>query len=170
MHAELLVLRLIHVVGGVIWVGTALFNTVFLMPALQQAGPAAAPVMAGLQRRRLMSFLPIVATLTLLSGLRLYWIVSGGFSPAWVHSGPGVTFGAAGLLSIIAFVMGLAVARPAMMRAAQLSQQLASAGGEARAALEAEIRAARGRGASSSLIVTVLLALAAAGMAVARYV
>src|SRR5688500_5509174 len=70
MNAELIVLRLIHIVGGVFWVGSALFTAFFLMPTLMQAGPSAAgPVMGGLQQRKLMVWLPVVAVLVMLSGL-----------------------------------------------------------------------------------------------------
>ena len=42
MIAEILVLRLVHVLGGMFWVGSGLFSTFFLLPALAGAGPAAA--------------------------------------------------------------------------------------------------------------------------------
>ena len=96
MTGELLVLRLVHIVGGMIWVGTGVFNSFFLMPTLAQAGPAAGQVIAGLQKRRLFTFLPVVALLTILSGVRLMQITSAGFSPAWFASTPGRTYAAAG--------------------------------------------------------------------------
>ena len=40
--AELIVLRLVHVLGGIFWVGAGLFNMVYLGPAMAAAGPAAA--------------------------------------------------------------------------------------------------------------------------------
>jgi hypothetical protein len=47
MAAEVLVLRLVHILGGIAWVGFAAFNTYFLIPSLGEAGPAAGPVMGG---------------------------------------------------------------------------------------------------------------------------
>ena len=47
MMAELIVLRLVHILGGMIWVGTGIFNTFFLLPALGQAvvlNPAPIPL------------------------------------------------------------------------------------------------------------------------------
>lgn len=170
MHAELLVLRLVHVLSGLVWVGAMVFMSAFLMPALQHAGPAAGAVMAGLQQRRLMTFMPVVASLTLLSGFRLYWIMSDGFSAAYARSPTGLTFGVAGLLALAAFVLGLAVIRPAMARAGMLGQRLASASEAERVAIQQEMQHLRARGASLSLVAAALVVLAAAGMAVARYV
>jgi uncharacterized membrane protein len=41
MYAELLVLRIVHVLSAVIWVGTSLFIGIFLMPSLAALGPMA---------------------------------------------------------------------------------------------------------------------------------
>ena len=36
----ILLLRVLHIVGGVFWVGTAVFIAAFLGPSLRAAGPA----------------------------------------------------------------------------------------------------------------------------------
>ena len=41
----LFLLRAIHVVGGVLWVGGVVLVTLFLLPATQSLGPAAQPVL-----------------------------------------------------------------------------------------------------------------------------
>jgi uncharacterized membrane protein len=169
MTAELLVLRLVHVLGGIFWVGSGLFTSFFLMPALGRAGPAAGQVMAGLQERRLFTVLPTVAVLTILSGLRLMWITSDGFSASYFASAFGRTYAAAGVASILAFVLSLLVARPAATRAAALGQSLASAEESARVGIQAELATLRRRGARASAWAVALLVFAAVGMAIARY-
>src|SRR5918999_5013981 len=124
--AELIVLRLIHILGGMIWVGAGVFNSFFLLPALAQAGPVAGQVLAGLQRRRLFTILPVVALLTILSGVRLMQITSGGFSPAWFASAPGRTYAWSGVAAIVGFLIGVVIARPAAMRAARLGAAVAA--------------------------------------------
>lgn len=166
MTTLVLALRLIHVVLGAAWYGFVVFTTVFLSPAMQDAGPSAGPVMGALQRRGMMTFLPILAIGTLLSGLALYWIMSDGFNPAYVHSRLGATFAAGGALAIAAFVYGMAVMRPSMMRAMTLAQK---AGASATDADKAEIARLRARGTRASKVILVLLTLATAAMAVARY-
>src|ERR671914_24618 len=67
-----IVLRFIHVVAGALWVGMVVFTTFFVMPAVQEAGPEGGKVMAGLQRRGIMTLMPILAIGTLISGIWLY--------------------------------------------------------------------------------------------------
>ncbi len=59
----MVVLRLVHVVGGVLWVGMMAFTVVFLAPAIADVGPDGGKVMAALQRRRVMTVMPIIALL-----------------------------------------------------------------------------------------------------------
>ncbi|MBA3260034.1 MAG: hypothetical protein H0T68_11295 [Gemmatimonadales bacterium] len=170
MQAELLVLRLVHVLGGIFWVGSGLFTTLFLVPVLASSGATAGQVMAGLQQRRLFSVLPTVAFLTILSGLRLMWLTSAGFSAAYFAAPSGLTYAVSGLAATVAFVLALLVVRPAAVRSASLAASLAAADETRRAELTAELGSLRRRGAIGSTVVIVLLVLGAAGMAVARYV
>lgn len=170
MMAEMLVLRLVHILGGIFWVGAMLYNAFFLMPAMVQAGPAAGPVMAGLQQRKLFTWLPVVAILTMLAGIRLMMIGAEGFGAAYFETSMGRTYLGGGILAILGFVVGLTVARPAMMRAGELSQAMASADASRQAAMQAELATLRKRGAMASTVVTWMLIAAAAAMAVARYV
>jgi len=171
MSSELLVLRIIHVLGGIFWVGSGLFTSFFLIPALGRLGPAGAgPVMGALQQRRLFTVLPVVAVLTILSGVRLLQIASGGFAAAYFDSRTGQTFLWSGVAAVIAFLLSLLVARPAAVRIGQLSASLATMPEAERSARSTEIERLRRRSSVSSTIATILLVGAAIGMAVARYV
>jgi uncharacterized membrane protein len=170
MSSELLVLRIIHVLGGIFWVGSGLFTSFFLIPALGRLGPAAAgPVMGALQQRRLFTILPVVAVLTILSGIRLLQIASGGFSPQYFDSRTGQTFLWSGVAAVIAFLLSLLVARPAAVRLGQLSASMATMPEAERGARSAEVGRLRQRSGLASTAATVLLIGAAIGMAVARY-
>ena len=104
MAVELLVLRLIHILGGVYWVGAGLFSTFYLAPALKASGLAVVgAVMGHMQKRHMFTVMPVVAILTMLSGIRLMMIVSGGDSHWFVHRA-GHTYSVSGALAIIAFV------------------------------------------------------------------
>lgn len=168
MSAELIVLRLVHVIGGIFWVGTSLFTFFFLMPAMMKAGPTVAgPVMAGLQQRKMLTWLPVVAVLVLLSGVRLMMIVSGG-NAAWYQGRAGQAYSISGGIAILAFIIALAVNRPAMVKAAKLGQSAVS-DAPSRAALQEEIRKLQRRSYVGTMIVTWMLIVSAAGMAIARY-
>lgn len=170
MTAEVVVLRLVHIIGGMFWVGATMFMTFFLAPVLAGMGPGAGPVMAGLARRRLMTILPIAAILTILSGVRLMMIVSAGFQAEYFRSPVGRTFAWGGTIAIVGFVFGMLVSRPAMMRAAAIGQQMAAAADDGtRARLAAELASARRRGTIGGAIVLAMLLVSVALMATGRY-
>lgn len=156
----LLLMRVLHIVFGVFWAGTMIFNAVFLFPAMRDAGPDGAKVAAGLMRRRFLDVVPIAALLTIGSGLWLYWLDSGGFQPAFMRSTMGMTLGLGTVAALVAFTLGIAIVRPAMLRAAALSQDPA----QLAAAQALRMRAGRFGG-----VIAALLAVAVAAMAMARY-
>ena len=170
MDAAIIIARLLHVLTGIFWVGAMLFMTAFLVPSIAEAGPDGAKVMAGLTRRKFMLILPVVAVVTILSGIWLYWRVSSGFNGVYLRSGPGHTYGIGGILAIIAFGIGVTVTRPAMMKAAALSQSAMNASPGERDALMARAQQLRMRSAKGGKVVAWLLALSAVTMAVGRYV
>jgi uncharacterized membrane protein len=167
---EFLILRLVHVVCGVFWIGSGLYSTWFLVPAPTAAGPAiAGPVFGQLQKRHLFTVMPAVAVLTILSGLRLMMIVSANFSSAYFTTSSGLAFAVAGAAAVFAFLLTMFVSRPANIRAGKLSALLASAAESERAGLAHQRAAAQKRGTISTNIAMVLLLISAAGMALARY-
>lgn len=168
--AEILVLRLVHVLGGVFWVGAMMYNAFFLMPTIAQAGPAAAgPIIAGFQQRKLFVWLPVVAILTMLAGVRLLMIQSAGFSSTYFGTPMGRTYLVGGALAIIAFAIGFAVNRPAMTRMSELGAAMATANDSAKSAMQGEMAMLRKRAGIATALVNWMLIAAAAAMAVARY-
>ena len=135
--AEMLVLRLIHVMGGIFWVGGMMYMAFFLMPTMAQAGAAAGPVIAGLQQRKLFVWLPVVAIATLLAGIRLMMIQSDGFSSVYFGTSMGRTYLVAGSLAVIAFAIGFSINRPAMNRIGELTAGMPTADETTRAAMQA---------------------------------
>ncbi len=169
MYGLMLLLRLMHIVLGALWVGMMAFTVFFLMPAMREAGPGGQPVMAALQRRRLMTVMPLLALATIISGLLLIELVYGGVAPL-LTTRVGIAFAAGGAAAIVAFVLGIAVMRPAMLRAASLASTLASAGSDTeRAELGATIQRLRSRGTVAAIVVLALLLFSTGAMAVARY-
>jgi len=165
--AELIVLRLIHILGAIFWLGSMIFMTFFLMPAMQQAGPASGQVMAGLVKRKIMVVIPVVAILTLLSGMRLWWIASG-HSFHWFEHRVGHTFGISGILALVAFLIGITVTRPGMTKVMHLNQMAAS-DPVSKDKIAVEVAALQRRVLMANRVIVALMMLAAAGMAIARY-
>src|SRR5262245_8461707 len=95
--AIFLLIRATHVLLAALWVGTAVFTTFYLMPALQESGPAAGPVMGALMRRKIHAFIASIGGTTVLTGLYLYYRFTGGFDPALSGSMGARVFGAGGV-------------------------------------------------------------------------
>lgn len=170
MDPLVIVLRLIHVVFGAVWVGMVVLATFFVQPALQEAGPDGGKVMAAIQRRGLMTLMPVLALGAIVSGLWLYLLAAAGQHAEFARTPAGMAFGLGGLAAIVAWVIGMAVLRPSMLKAATLAQSLgASASAEERQRVSAEAQRLRERAAAASRMVAYLLLFAVAAMAVARY-
>jgi uncharacterized membrane protein len=170
MHGEVLVLRLLHILSATFWLGSGLFTTFFLVPALASSPASMGQAMNGLQQRRFFLVLPTVAVITILSGMRLLSIDSAGFAPDYFTSGTGRAYAISAVAAIIAFLLSLVVSRPAAVRAGAIAASLgASPQPGEHERLTAELNRVRRRGTNATLWSVVLGIIAASGMAVARY-
>jgi uncharacterized membrane protein len=170
MTPEFLILRAIHIYGGILWTGTNLFTAFFLLPAMGMAGPAGAPVMGGLVKTRLFTIIPIVAVATMAAGLRMLWIVSTGFSATYMASRSGITYSIGASGAILAFLIFMSVNHPAIGQMTKLGQQMAQAPEAERAAIGAKMGVIRARAGKAGLVTAGLMSITALAMAVARYV
>jgi hypothetical protein len=164
-----LVARILHVASGVFWAGTLVFSAAFLLPSIRDAGPDGAKVSAGLMRRRFLDIMPVVAALTVLSGFYLYWLASAGFSAAYMSSPMGMTYGVGAIAALGALGLGVGILRPAMLRAAALSQAAAGAPPEERERALNAAQALRARAGAAGQVVAWLLGTTTVAMAIARY-
>ncbi len=170
MDPLVLVLRFVHVVFGALWVGMVAFSTFFLMPAIQEVGPDGGKVMAAVQRRGLLTVIPLLALGALISGVWLYIRAAAGMHAEFARSPVGMAFGLGGLAAILAYAVGIAVMRPSMMKAMALGQSLgATTSAEERQSVMAEAQRLRTRAAAAGRVTAYLLLFAVAAMAVARY-
>jgi len=170
MYGELLFLRIVHILGAIIWAGTSLFVAVFLMPALGTVGPAAGPVMGALVKRKLFTVIPIVAVIVMLAGLRLMWISSNGYSAAYFATHAGTAYSVGAVCAIAAFIIFMTVSHPAIGRSMQLGQQMAQASEADKGALMAQMGAVRAKAAKAAIASALLLTLTAVAMSIGRYV
>jgi uncharacterized membrane protein len=169
MDAYMVVLRIVHILAGVFWVGSALLIFFFLQPAAREVGPAAGPLMTHLsQRKRLPDVTLAAAGLTILAGLLMYWRDSGGFDPDWIGTAFGITITVGSVSAIAAVALGASVVRPSMKKAGAIAQAAATTGGPT-PEQGAEIQALQQRVSAIGNIVTPLLVLAVIAMAAARY-
>ena len=169
MDPFLIILRTVHVVGGIFWAGAILFVVLFLEPAVRDAGPDGAKVMLALRKRRYLEVVPPVAFFTLVSGFLLYWRIFGRFHPGAGASRAELALALGGLASLAAFVIGVTLLRPSALRIGALGTELAEAPEGRKAALQEEIGHLRVRMRRSGRWVATLLGVAVLTMAVGRY-
>ena len=165
------VLRLVHIIGGVFWVGSVMFAAFLLAPTLRALGPGAGPLMNQLVKVRKMPLIMMISSIaTVGAGIWLFMIDISVSQGAFMRTGTGMTFGIGGVLAILGFIVGMAVNAPASKRLAALGTAAAARGGPPSPEEQAEIQRLQGRMSTASLVVTVLLVLATGAMAIARYV
>lgn len=169
MDGVQILLRIIHIVGGVFWVGATIFTAAFLLPALRDAGPDGAKVMEGVAQRKFMEIMPVVAILTMLSGLWLFSRASGGFNSAYFSSRAGMGYSTGAALAVIAFLIGMTIVRPSMVKATELAKRAAHASPEEKGRIMGAAGVLRTRANKAGNIVATLLVVSAVAMAVARY-
>jgi hypothetical protein len=164
-----IVLRLIHILTGIFWVGTIFLIAGFLIPTVQASGPEGGRFMQHLMlRRRLSVFLLIAMLLTVVSGFTMYARLAAATGGAWAGTSPGIGYGVGALAAILAAVVGGAFGGPAAKRMAAIGQ-MASQGGGLSAEQQAEMQRLQKRSAAGSRVTAGLLAVSAGAMAVARY-
>lgn len=151
----LLLARVLHVVVGIFWAGTIIFNAMLLGPAIQDTGPEGGKVMGALARRGMLTIMPIAGIIVILSGTWLYWHVSGGFSPGYMGSRPGMLYGLGMVAATLGLLLGFIILRPAMAKMATATPE--------------EAPALRQRAAVAGRLIAILVVIAVLTMAVARY-
>jgi hypothetical protein len=100
-----LLLRSAHVLLAATWVGMTALSAFVLFPAMKDLGTGAAPVGAALDRRMINAIFGALAGLTVLTGLYLYWRLTGGFDPAMSATRSARVFGTGGAAGILATIL-----------------------------------------------------------------
>lgn len=171
MDPLFLILRLLHIGGGVLWVGAAVFVTRYIEPTATTLGPAAGPFMDELTNTRKMSrYFMVTAAVTVVAGTWLFLLDSGGDPIGWItRDATGMAFGLGGVAAWAAFILGFVAIKPAVERMAALGAQMRDAGGPPSADLVGQMQAAQARVHTLGQVDLVLLGVSVAAMAVARY-
>lgn len=169
ISAEVAVLRIVHVLGGVIWAGTSIFLTFFLSPVLKTIGPAAGAVMGGLANRKRFVIIPTIALAVMLAGVRMLMIASSGFQAAYFAAPQGKTYLVGLVGAVAAFVVFMAISHPSLTRVLALGPKMAQASEAERGAMMAEMNGLRARAGKASLVSTVLLITTILAMSLGRY-
>jgi hypothetical protein len=117
---EYYILVFLHVATGIFWGGSLLFTGFFLIPSILEAGPGGGAVMAGVMKRGYSKAMSIAAIVSILSGLRLYYLR---FQGGGIATPEGIVLTLGGLLGLGAWALGLFKQRPLAEKMAALVKE-----------------------------------------------
>ncbi len=169
--AYMVSLRIVHIVTGVIWVGSLFVVVVFVQPSAATLGAAGAPFMSELRRRRFVDVVFIDALFTVVAGSFLYWHdwhMYPSFGD-WIGSSFGAALTVGALLAISGLGVAALVTRPTIGRLVSLGRQVAESGGTPTPETAARIGALQRRLVVAERVSFSLVLLAVVAMASARY-
>jgi hypothetical protein len=163
-----IVLRLIHILAGIFWVGTMFLLAGFLIPTVRETGREGGRFIQHLMRqRRLQVFLGLAMLLTVLSGVIMYARLAATTYGAWAGTRPGIAYGVGALSAILAAAIGGAVGSSAGRRMLAVGKAVGATGPTPEQ--QAEMARLQARMSLGARLGAGLLAIAAGAMAIARY-
>ena len=170
MRWDIVILRLIHIISGVLWAGASFSFAGFIEPAARHAGPEGGRFMQSLATRTRYSIaMGIAALLATLAGLWLFWIDSGRLNPAWLGTGTGLALTTGGAAGILAAIIGFTFQFSSTRRLEKLGQEIGRSGGAPSPAQAQELQQLQGKLRMGGRWIAGLLAIVVVTMATARY-
>ena len=167
MNTLFILLRLIHILFGVFWVGTTLFFVLFFNPVVRAAGSAGGAVMGRLSTTRFSTLMAISAFLTVAAGTIMYAIDSNGFQWNWISSPTGISLTIGSLAGIAAFLEGLMLQKPAIARLSAIHKEIQEAGGQPSAEELQEMQSLQKKLGKVSLRGAMMMVISVIGMSIA---
>ncbi len=165
----MVLLRIVHVVTAVFWVGSNFLLVGFAHPTAKKEGVAGQEWLKRLYiTSNLGRLLGAAALLTIISGLWMYWRISG-FRAAYITSTYGAALAIGGLFAIIAFIVAAAITARSSGRVEALDKQIRAVGGTATPEQQAELEALWERIRKGDIIHAILLVVVVIAMSSAQY-
>lgn len=171
MNIPAVIMRSLHILGGVIWVGTIFVMAFFIQPAMRAAGSASEKFGAALGKHtKIGVILPIASGLNLLTGLMMYLGQAVPLGGRWITTPAGMVLTIGGLSALVAFFgPGLAMGR-VQKRLGALGQEIAAAGEPPTEGKLAELKRLQSQVGSLYGVMAVLLIITVLCMSIFRYV
>lgn len=101
------IFRVLHIISGIIWGGSAITMNFVIGPALGATGDTGRQFGAHLMTKTpFTKLMAISGGLTVLAGVILYGVDSNWFTSGWMRTGQGIGFGIGATAGILALVFG----------------------------------------------------------------
>ncbi len=168
----MLVFRLLHILAGVLWVGSAFLFIGFIGPSAAEVGPSAGPLLhVAVKKRKVVKVITGLAATTVVAG----WVIwtrnalQAQSLSAWVTSRFGLVLTIGGILATIAFIEGFFGIGRNVERLVDVGAEVAASCGPPSREQRARIDRLGGDLERFGKIDLVLLGLSVMAMATARY-
>ena len=168
-NTYIIILRLLHIGFGIFWAGSVFLTVLFVIPSLKASGPDGAKFMQSLNKKGYPIAMMIAAIITIVSGFLLIWKLSGGFDPIWFKSWYARILTSGATMALIAFIIGIAVNRPAATKMNRIGESIAKQGTGPTPEQMNEMMALRKKIFTATNYIAVLLFVAVAAMSIFRY-
>jgi hypothetical protein len=167
----MLVFRLLHVVAGVLWVGSAFLFVAFIGPSAAEVGPSAGPLLSvAVKKRKVVQVITWLGVVNVLAGWILWLRYANDVGLGdWVTSSFGFVLTIGGVLATITFFVGYIGVGRNVERLVDLGGEVAAAGGPPAPAQQAELDRLSSALERHGKLDLLLLLLATIAMATARY-
>jgi hypothetical protein len=117
-------LRALHVLLAATWIGSTIFISTLLAPAVDASGSSGGQVMMNINRRGITAYMGALGGLTIVTGLYLLWHFAGSLGSV-TASHAGIAFGVGGTSGILAGIIGGGVVGRSGVRIATLMREAA---------------------------------------------
>jgi len=167
----MLVFRFLHIVAGVLWVGSAFLFVGFIGPSAAEVGPAAGPLLtAAVKKRRVVKVITGLGVVNVLAGWVL-WLRNMDLSGLdnWVSSRFGLVITIGAVLATISMFVGTIGVGRNVERLVDVGNEVAASGGPPSTEQQARIGHLTSALERYGKLDLVLLLLATIAMATARY-
>jgi uncharacterized membrane protein len=167
-----LVFRFLHIVAGVLWVGSAFLFVGFIGPSAAEVGPSAGPLLtAAVKKRKVVKVIVGLSAVNVLAGWVL-WLRNMdlyGSLDSWVSSRFGLVITIGAVLATITFFVGAIGVGRNVERLVDLGNEMAASGAAPSTEQQARIGQLTGALERHGKLDLALLILATIAMATARY-
>ena len=168
---DFVILRLVHILSGAFWFGSVVTTFLFVQPVVIGMGPDGQRIMLHILRdRRFLDAVLGSALLTATAGAILFLKDSGGFDTSFAVSASGIGFTVGGVAGFVALLLFILIGYPATRRVVDIGSRLEAERRPPSPAEQEQLARSQAMLKPLRILVPVLLTIALAAMATARYV
>ncbi|MGH7424906.1 MAG: hypothetical protein ACREJP_01905 [Candidatus Methylomirabilales bacterium] len=171
MDPYLIVFRILHIVAGIAWVGSAFFFFYFVEPTARTLGPDAQKFMQHMTKERKVDLVMMgLSGIAIVAGGFLYWRASGGFDPDWIATDSGIVLTVGAAFALLAFFAGMTLIAPRVRKMEEIGAEAAASGGPPSQEQMTQITKIQEQLRVIGTYDFAFLVIAAVAMSIARYV